>query len=493
MNNDKKNLTIMTVVALTITFISLGFSFYFCSYARNNTGISTIENLTGLFKIKLPSIKFPKIKKIKISSKKYTITFDTKDTTKKINDQIVKYGKKIKKPAEIIKAGYKLAGWKYNGKYWNFKTKVTKDINLVAEYVPSRLNCIQDKRIKDANVNICVDGQILPSLKNESVRQMQNFAITDKYVYFSAALNGSWDKKYDDKFANAYIIRYDRKDFNSYKVFKFEHSGHSNGFDIRMETLKNGKKEDKIFLGNASYEYYSESLKMKGSSSRGITYMTLPQAQDYRKDELIKNLELESTIPQRTMFINDKSKKITLLDYKNESKTNYYKKLIAYGNNENYSPGEFSVKGDYIAYKSPGIIRVYDLDDMLRGKYTLYAEYKAPDAPKDEKFKGIKYGGGQGIAMTNRTITGDRKNLEVLKVSQVGTEIVIRKYNKQKEDLQGVARIDMKGRYGNASAFEAEGIKIYGDYIYFGVARKVSPRKNDILRVKYSDLNWKSK
>ncbi len=67
------------------------------------------------------------------SVKKYTVRFDTGGGDK-IADVIVKENETVQKPADPGKVGYLFAGWYYNGEEFDFNTKITKDITLIAHW-----------------------------------------------------------------------------------------------------------------------------------------------------------------------------------------------------------------------------------------------------------------------------------------------------------------------------------------------------------------------
>ena len=71
---------------------------------------------------------------IKINdSKVYQITFETNGGSK-IEEQEVKEGEKINKPADPIKEGFNFIEWIYNGKTYDFSTSVNSDMVLKANW-----------------------------------------------------------------------------------------------------------------------------------------------------------------------------------------------------------------------------------------------------------------------------------------------------------------------------------------------------------------------
>ena len=65
--------------------------------------------------------------------KKYTVKFDT-DGGSKVDSKSVENNKTVSKPSDPTRDGYVFIGWYYNEKEFDFKTKITKNITLVAKW-----------------------------------------------------------------------------------------------------------------------------------------------------------------------------------------------------------------------------------------------------------------------------------------------------------------------------------------------------------------------
>ena len=65
--------------------------------------------------------------------KEFQITFDTLGGSN-VPNQIKEYMTKVDKPQDPVKEGYTFVEWQYEGKTFDFNTKVTKDITLTAKY-----------------------------------------------------------------------------------------------------------------------------------------------------------------------------------------------------------------------------------------------------------------------------------------------------------------------------------------------------------------------
>ena len=64
---------------------------------------------------------------------KLTVSFDT-DGGSKVSSQVLKVDEVAKKPANPTKNGYKFVEWQLDGRTYDFASKVTKDIKLVAKW-----------------------------------------------------------------------------------------------------------------------------------------------------------------------------------------------------------------------------------------------------------------------------------------------------------------------------------------------------------------------
>ena len=64
---------------------------------------------------------------------KYTVKFDSNGGSS-VASQTVKEGNTVSKPTNPTRSGYKFVSWQLNGKDYNFSSKVTKNITLVAKW-----------------------------------------------------------------------------------------------------------------------------------------------------------------------------------------------------------------------------------------------------------------------------------------------------------------------------------------------------------------------
>lgn len=113
-------------------------------------------------------------------AKKYTVTFDSNGGSK-VSSKEVTSGSKVSKPSNPTRTGYKFGGWTLNNKAYDFNSKVTSNITLVAkwtaktytvkvssvdEYSPARILSVYEdgSKISFKQINY-TDGTMLCSSK----------------------------------------------------------------------------------------------------------------------------------------------------------------------------------------------------------------------------------------------------------------------------------------------------------------------------------------
>lgn len=98
-------------------------------------------------------------------TKKYTVKFDSNGGST-VKSKTVTSGKTVNKPTEPTRTDYKFVGWYLNGKEYNFNSKVTKNITLVAKW--EKVETPQEpEEEKDV-----LDYEEIPE-KNTSARQVR--------------------------------------------------------------------------------------------------------------------------------------------------------------------------------------------------------------------------------------------------------------------------------------------------------------------------------
>lgn len=113
-------------------------------------------------------------------AKKYTVKFDSNGGSK-VSSKEVTSGSKVSKPSNPTRTGYKFSGWTLNNKAYDFNSKVTSNITLVAkwtaktytvkvssvdEYSPARILSVYEdgSKISFKQINY-TDGTMLCSSK----------------------------------------------------------------------------------------------------------------------------------------------------------------------------------------------------------------------------------------------------------------------------------------------------------------------------------------
>ena len=106
----------------------------------------------------------------------YTVSFDSKGGSN-VKKQTVRSGNKATMPKSPTKSGYKFSNWVYNGKIFDFNTKITSNMVLTAAYVKNESKQSSTKIIREYTSN---------TLKYK-VEDKGTYAIT--YVWVKDAYN----------------------------------------------------------------------------------------------------------------------------------------------------------------------------------------------------------------------------------------------------------------------------------------------------------------
>ncbi len=87
----------------------------------------------GLYKLVVTTGAKTVVEKVYEIATTYTVTFDSNGGSK-VASQTVKKNNTVKKPTNPTRSGYTFKGWTLNGNDYNFSSKVTSDIKLVAKW-----------------------------------------------------------------------------------------------------------------------------------------------------------------------------------------------------------------------------------------------------------------------------------------------------------------------------------------------------------------------
>ena len=116
----------------------------------------------------------------------YKIVFNSDGGTH-VSEQLVKSGQYVKKPSDPEKDGYEFIEWLYNDKTFDFKTKVTKNIVLVAKWYEV------DESIETFSIKFNSDGGT--TISNQIVEKGKQLSkpidpVKDGYTFKGWMLNG---------------------------------------------------------------------------------------------------------------------------------------------------------------------------------------------------------------------------------------------------------------------------------------------------------------
>ena len=147
---------------------------------KNDTTSSTTKKTTTKKNDTTNTTTTKKTTTTTTEAKKYTVTFDSNGGSK-VSSKEVTSGSKVSKPSNPTRTGYKFSGWTLNNKAYDFNSKVTSNITLVAkwtaktytvkvssvdEYSPARILSVYEdgSKISFKQINY-TDGTMLCSSK----------------------------------------------------------------------------------------------------------------------------------------------------------------------------------------------------------------------------------------------------------------------------------------------------------------------------------------
>ena len=147
---------------------------------KNDTTSSTTKKTTTKKNDTTNTTTTKKTTTTTTEAKKYTVKFDSNGGSK-VSSKEVTSGSKVSKPSNPTRTGYKFSGWTLNNKAYDFNSKVTSNITLVAkwtaktytvkvssvdEYSPARILSVYEdgSKISFKQINY-TDGTMLCSSK----------------------------------------------------------------------------------------------------------------------------------------------------------------------------------------------------------------------------------------------------------------------------------------------------------------------------------------
>lgn len=100
---------------------------------KNDTTSSTTKKTTTKKNDTTNTTTTKKTTTTTTEAKKYTVKFDSNGGSK-VSSKEVTSGSKVTKPSNPTRTGYKFGGWTLNNKAYDFNSKVTSNITLVAKW-----------------------------------------------------------------------------------------------------------------------------------------------------------------------------------------------------------------------------------------------------------------------------------------------------------------------------------------------------------------------
>ena len=135
--------------------------------------------------------RFAKIEETTSSTaKRFTVTFDSNGGSS-IFSQTVIEGSTVKKPENPTKEGYTFVSWQLNGKDYDFNTKVTSNLTLVAKWEKKNVSDKEYTVTFDSNGGSSISSQTV--IEGSTVKKPEN-PTKEGYTFVSWQLNG---KDYD--------------------------------------------------------------------------------------------------------------------------------------------------------------------------------------------------------------------------------------------------------------------------------------------------------
>lgn len=128
--------------------------------------------------------------------KKYTVTFDSNGGSA-VSSKTVDEGSTVSKPSDPTRSGYTFKGWTLNGNSYDFSSKVTKDITLVAkweEVIVKKYTVSFDSNGGSVISSKTVDEGSKVSKPNDPTRNGYNFAgwtLNGSSYDFSSSVTGN--------------------------------------------------------------------------------------------------------------------------------------------------------------------------------------------------------------------------------------------------------------------------------------------------------------
>lgn len=152
---------------------------------KNDTTSSTTKKTTTKKNDTTNTTTTKKTTTTTTEAKKYTVKFDSNGGSK-VSSKEVTSGSKVSKPSNPTRTGYKFSGWTLNNKAYDFNSKVTSNITLVAKWTAKTYT------VKVSSVDAYSPARILSVYEDGSKISFKQINYTDGIKLCSS--NGNINK-----------------------------------------------------------------------------------------------------------------------------------------------------------------------------------------------------------------------------------------------------------------------------------------------------------
>lgn len=149
---------------------------------KNDTTSSTTKKTTTKKNDTTNTTTTKKTTTTTTEAKKYTVKFDSNGGSK-VSSKEVTSGSKVSKPSNPTRTGYKFSGWTLNNKAYDFNSKVTSNITLVAKWTAKTYT------VKVSSVDAYSPARILSVYEDGSKISFKQINYTDGTMLCSSKGN----------------------------------------------------------------------------------------------------------------------------------------------------------------------------------------------------------------------------------------------------------------------------------------------------------------
>lgn len=164
---------------------------------KNDTTSSTTKKTTTKKNDTTNTTTTKKTTTTTTEAKKYTVKFDSNGGSK-VSSKEVTSGSKVSKPSNPTRTGYKFGGWTLNNKAYDFNSKVTSNITLVAKWTSKTYT------VKVSSVDEYSPARILSVYEDGSKISFKQINYTDGLKLCSS--NGNVNKSDIDGLSKLQVV-----------------------------------------------------------------------------------------------------------------------------------------------------------------------------------------------------------------------------------------------------------------------------------------------